>query len=754
MLSRWFKTKSPEKVSEKPAAKKPGEALIAPAQPKIPKPREPGLLEQLAGGQAIESLTDMDVLHQLLKNSDKLDKRTNRSVRERINALRDADKTRLQQRDQQEKTCARLETMARLQYHPLFDSELAHLQQLWNNVGHQDLDIKARIDTAMQQCLRIQLEAVTVRQQEEQAARIAEQLRLEQAEQAQRLAEQQEANLAAQTEQQAAQAQTLAAEKQARLQSSAEQQKARAQAAKTAEQQLTQLEEAIAQSNSKNARQVLDRLRESLKKLDPAQAQRYEGKLHLLQGQMRDLQDWQDYAALPKLEELCAAMEKLVDVQLPAPQKAESVRELQTQWRAMKAPSSKNAQVLWDRFKKASDIAWEPCAIHFEKEKQLRSFNVQQRNVICEALEQFASLQDWEKADWKAVARILEKAKKEFHDFFPVERHDEKPSRQRFDAAMDAIQQKLLAEQLMNEEKKRQLVETALSLDTMTDIDKAIERSRQLQDQWKTIGLTRRHEDQKLWQRFQEHCNNLFLKRKASHQQQWQAQNAQMDRAKSLCDAIQALAKLPDPALSSSQSEFDDLQTQFKAITDIPEKSQVWLKKLFYEACDQYRTQCAGIVKRQRGQQWQSLEQQAALCARLEQQPSPENVAALSADWQPHTLQADWQAPLQARWDTAVAVAEGKIADTELASLWLNNEKQRRQLCVALEILLDVETPEEDRQQRRDYQMQRLTKGIGQGTENRSDSREQLVAQWHCCGPAAPQIQAVLDARFRHLPVR
>ena len=750
MLSRWFKRKSTDKPVDSTTTTPAKPTKVAEVAQHAPKPKEPGIVEQLTGGQPIESFNDLDVLHQLLKQSDKLDKRTNRLVRERINSLREQEKARHEQRQRQEKICTRLETLAKLQYHPLFDSELAHVQLQWRQVGQQDTDIAARIETALQQCLQIQQEAHLQKQQAEQ-----EELRRQEANEAARLlAEKRALENAAQAEQRHEQEQTEAAVKKARQLSAAEAQKAIEQLTKTADQQLIQLEEAIGQSNGKKARQLLDRLRETLKPLDHSRAQRYEGKLHLLQGQLRELQDWQDYAALPKLEELCVAMEKLASTELPAPQKADAVRELQNQWRAIKAPGSKNAQTLWDRFKKAGDIAWEPCAIHFDKEKQLRSFNLQQRNAICEALEHFHSGQDWDKADWKAVSRILEKAKTEFHDFHPVERSDEKPVKQRFDAALAAIQAKLLAEQQANESRKQQLIDTAASLNTMADVEKAIERVRQLQEQWKTIGLTRRHVDQSLWQQFQEQCNALFTKRKEAQQQHWQAQTAQMDHAKALCEAIHTLAKLPDSELAGSQHEFDNLQTQFKAITDIPEKSQGWIKKQFHEACDHYRNQLQGISKRQREHQWQLLAQQAALCATLEQTATAAKLSELASQWQPEALPAEWQSALQTRWESACALAEGRLTPAEQETLWRENEKIRRTLLIELEILLDVDTPEEDRQQRREYQIQRLAQGIGQTGAARSNTRERLLAQWHCCGSAAATVQASLDARFHALPVR
>ncbi len=714
---------------------------VAPAaQPKPAKIPTTSLLEQLTHGQPLDSITDAGILHQLVRNSDKLDKKANRQVRERIQHLKDQEKQQQQQRDMQEKICVRLETLSRLQHHPLFDSELTHLQNQWQKFTHPDDKVAARIQLAITGCQRIQQEATEAQLQQEQSAQQAEQLAQQLIAQAAQRAE----TTALKAEQQLAEQQQ---KKQQKEQSQAErEQHERAQ--KELSQNLTQLlvkmEEAITNSDAKKARECNEKVRDNLKKIDHKNAHHFDGKLHLLAGQLRDLQDWQSFAATPKLEELCAAMEKMISVELPPLAKADAIRELQTQWRAIKVPSDKAAQALWERFKQAGDTAWEPCAAYYEKEKQLRAFNLQQRLAICDALEQFFTAQQWDNADWKAVMRILEKARQEFHDFHPVERAEEKGIRIRFDAAMAAINHKLFDEQKTNEDKKRQLIETAKNLVTMTDSDKAIERVKQLQEQWKLIGITRRQEDQKLWQALQEQTGLVFEKRRAVQQQQQQTQQGNIDRAKKLCEQIAALAKLADTELTQSGAEFDRLQAEYKAITDIPEKHQNFLKKQFYAANDAYRQQLAGISQRQHQLQLQELARRAQLCGELEKHTSESAIAACQEQWQQQSLPAEWERAIEQRRQQALAASQnGQTPDYQA------NEEKLRELCIELEILLDAETPEEDRPRRREFQLRKLQQGLGQAAaSNRNALLEQLLVQWYCASPTHADVQHQLQSRF------
>jgi DNA repair exonuclease SbcCD ATPase subunit len=254
--------------------KKAAQPLVAKAkpapsvQPKPVKPAAPSLLETLTQGRPLDNITDTEILHQLVKHSDKLDKKTNRQVREKIQHLKEQEKLQQQQHELQEKICVRLETLARLQHHPLFDSELAHLQtqylQQRQAFSNPDDKLATRIQIAIASCQRIQQEANVLQQQQEQAAQHAEQL-----------AQQQIAQEAQHAEMTALQAEKNQAEQEQKKlqkeQSQAEREqhdKQQKELSQNIAQQLTQLEETINNSEAKKSREIHDRIRDKLKKLD------------------------------------------------------------------------------------------------------------------------------------------------------------------------------------------------------------------------------------------------------------------------------------------------------------------------------------------------------------------------------------------------------------------------------------------------------------------------------------------------------
>ncbi|MEZ5435565.1 MAG: hypothetical protein R3E67_02900 [Pseudomonadales bacterium] len=71
------------------------------------------------------------------------------------------------------------------------------------------------------------------------------------------------------------------------------------------------------------------------------------------------------------------------------------------------------------------------------------------------------------------------------------------------------------------------------------------------------------------------------------------------------------------------------------------------------------------------------------------------------------------------------------------------------ELCIAVEILLDLATPEADRQLRRELQLKKLQQGLGQAPlGGASAALEQLLIDWHCTGSANTEEQTTLQTRF------
>ena len=108
-----------------------------------------------------------------------------------------------------------------------------------------------------------------------------------------------------------------------------------------------------------------------------------------LSARIAELKDWQGFVAAPKREALCEQMEVLAADTLMLPQvKADKIQALQQEWRELGSAAAN--KTLWDKFKQAADLAYEPCKVWFAAQNEVRNYNQTQKAVICSELEQLA----------------------------------------------------------------------------------------------------------------------------------------------------------------------------------------------------------------------------------------------------------------------------------------------------------------------------------------------------------------------------
>ena len=75
-------------------------------------------------------------------------------------------------------------------------------------------------------------------------------------------------------------------------------------------------------------------------------------------------------------------------------------------------------------------------------------------------------------------------------------------------------------------------------------------------------------------------------------------------------------------------------------------------------------------------------------------------------------------------------------------------EKALRMLCIRCEIHTETPTPPEDEALRREYQVQRLVQGMGQGSHAGDGDWDAMALEWIGIGAVAPEVYDSLQSRF------
>ncbi len=497
------------------------------------------------------------------------------------------------------------------------------------------------------------------------------------------------------------------------------------------QQQLNDLDSKLDNGSIDEAHSLLPRIRSNLDKLNSQEQKTFERQYFQLSKRLSEYDDWRQFATDPKREQLCEEMEKLVEIAIPIQQKSQAIKELQQEWKQL--GDSRNTRHLWQRFKSAADNAYAPCKQYFEAQNQLRAHNYEQRKKICRELQQFIQQADWENADWKAAEKIYAVAKEEWRTFAPVDRAKIKGIQQEFNALLDQLNSKLRGQRQSNSAAKEALIQQAEALIECEDVQEAIDQAKGLQQKWQNIGITYRKDNQTLWKKFRKACDAVFERRNHERETAEHDREDNLRLALEICQRIRELASQPDDQLTQNQAQFKTLKNEYHQLGAVPKKHYENTKQQYHQLCEYFQQQFEGIAKRRQQQALQEIQRCAAICNRLENQLlSDTEKTGLKQQWQkPEVLPEAWWESINQRFELAIN------HDSTQDQTPSQHEDSLRLLCIRAEILADMKTPEEDQEQRMQYQMGRLSAGLGQDrtSHDKMHAAPDLQLEW-CASPS------------------
>lgn len=462
---------------------------------------------------------------------------------------------------------------------------------------------------------------------------------------------------------------------------------------------------------------------------------------------VKKMGDWKDFATEPKLIELCEEMERLAKITQPNGDKqAAKITKLQQVWKAL--GSSDVADKYWPRFKEAADTAYEPCAAFFKQRRSTQRENLKQREPLIAQMKQLFEATNWDdQTDYKSVEEKLRQIMQAWQKIKNVEQGSGQKQWLKFSKIKEKIYEKLDLEYDKNITLKNSLIE---QLEQMLEQDigeQSLGKLQLIQSKWKQIGLTRRKQDQAAWKKFKLTSDAVYGKIQGLRQAKRADEDEQISAYTQICKQIMALAKSAQD-LAQSDKEFETLEQSYKELPalprDLPEKLIERLSKDYDRACQSYAMSRTRVQKAQLDQQFEILRQKAQLCAELEQLPV--DVSSDAVQQLLHKIDA-----LElANKDTAKRFAErlSKARDRNREGY----SKARQTLLIEAEILMDIESPKEDRAVRMQIQLDKMkSKGIGHALIDKSKAIKDLNLNWLCMPGAEADLQNQFDKRFGQL---
>jgi len=471
--------------------------------------------------------------------------------------------------------------------------------------------------------------------------------------------------------------------------------------------------------------------------------------------------DWQDFAARPKLEALCDAMEALPSKELKPEALAKEIKSIQAQWKGLGASRASND--LWARFKTAGDVAYEPCKAHFAQKQEAREVKTATKVELCNELEKQHQSIDWEAPDWKAIQRLVNNAKRDWSRNRITDRKPDRALEQRFSDVLKPFNEKLNEQYEANVLEKRSLIEKIQKL-AETEINQhSVNQAKRLQSAWKQVGIVQRKDDQALWEEFNGHCKVIYKHQHDARREKYQASMSHVFRAREIIKTLRQISKASDgeasdgKAFDKKDQQVQSLQAEFQALDDFPDKDKKFLLRDFrgaVEACSKLQENAS---KKRAQAEASEIGRLVELCEQLE--TAVELTDNASPDKSSETLRDDvthaWEnasasvsretlVQLTARRDVALKHLEnGTQYDYDA------NEAVRRQLLIQMEILTDKDTPAEDKALRMKYQLEHLREGMtSSAVVDKRDELAKLVTAWHAAAPSSQGSKDTLHSRF------
>jgi hypothetical protein len=691
---------------------------------------------------AAHSVSDPIELRQLLKQLHGKDKNVYKIIREKCDALHAVEQTIDKARNEAIRACESLERHAHRIYEAVYEPTLRHFHTRWQAFeAYAAPEVRERAARAIERCEEIIAEHHQRIRQEvaEAAARTAREA--ERAE-ALRLAECESARAREEAERTIAEtAVRREAEETARAAAAA----AEAAALREVNALIGKAHAALregATGRASGLRRALEEKLAALAALPPAVSR----QVQKLDTSLGELKAWKEHAVAPKRAELIQEMGSLIGAPLEPQALAGRIRQLQEDWKTVSKGVLSDSDADWQRFHQAAERAYQPCREHFEAQTKLRQANAEKRKAILERLRIFEAAHSEENADRRAFVTVLREAPLEWRRHFPVERAVARELQKEFDAAIGRLQGRLEAWHASNAEGKRSLIRRAAGLVDLQDGREATEAVKRLQAQWKELGAAAPDQERVLWEEFRGHCDAVFHKRQQAHTDYTASLQSNKARAVALCEEAEHLAGRSGADLLDAAAKMAEWRAAFEAVGELPREER-GLKGRFERALERVK---ASISAQRARDKERSLEDLLEAASRIHAYGRAVSQAAPVAEREALKQAAEIYIAGVSRWPKGGAEALADAWGTAAAAKPLEaaHETALRMLCVRSEILIDLPTPVEDQELRRDYQMRRLVERMGRGNDGADDSVESLSLEWTRSNSAPEEVYQSLFARF------
>ena len=299
------------------------------------------------------------------------------------------------------------------------------------------------------------------------------------------------------------------------------------------------------------------------------------------------------------------------------------VKELQAEWKELKAVPAENATELWKNYQLYTEQFYDQLRLNHEMRAYDFKKNLEIKTHLCEAAEKLADVEDPISAFHQ-----LQKLHQEYRETGPVAKELRDEIWKRFKDASTVINKRhqdhfeaIKAKEEENLAKKTELCQQveALEFDGLKTYAQWEEMTKQvlaIQAEWKTVGFTPRKVNAEIFERFRMACDRFFQAKTAYFKANREKLNANLTAKNALIEKAEALKDSTD--WGATTNKFVELQKEWKAIGPVAHKVSDAIWKRFNDACNSFFEQKNAANAGQRKEEEANLELKKGVIAELE----------------------------------------------------------------------------------------------------------------------------------------
>lgn len=271
------------------------------------------------------------------------------------------------------------------------------------------------------------------------------------------------------------------------------------------------------------------------------------GKLVVLVRDLREAEDWQRWANVPRAEALIGEAKAMLETE--AQDLGAKLKTLQGRWKEVGSLPQRRSKELWEQFRAACDQVYDKVkGVRAVEQAAFAEVAAVKQKLIAEA-ESVAESTDWQataeklkglQAQWKASGHLPRKQGEELWKQF-------RAACDRFFERRKPLLEAQRNQELQNLAQKRALIARVQSLVASLSPDsewgKAIRDVKEAQRQWKEIGYVPRAEADAVYRDFRAACDALFARRDEARDAETNARRAALEAASGEIEAVLAMSE-------------------------------------------------------------------------------------------------------------------------------------------------------------------------------------------------------------------